>query len=105
MHSTVTMHASILESKQTVKHTLGPKTTRAYVHLIMKSGYRKPESSAQDKYEDGGAMLKVNGGLILEEGDGAFVAVKTVEGVEGDRVVEFSNVAEREAEFLLFEME
>ncbi|ORY90779.1 pirin domain-containing protein [Leucosporidium creatinivorum] len=102
VHAPLSMHASILESKQSVKHTLAEKTTKAYLHLIMKSGYRSPNQAAGDKYEDGGAMLKVNGGLILEEGDGAFVEVKTK---EGSREIEVVNVAEREAEWLLFEME
>jgi hypothetical protein len=34
---------------------------------------RGPSTAASDKYEDGGAMLQVNGGLVMEEGDGAFV--------------------------------
>lgn len=35
----------------------------------MKSGYRKPSQTASDKYPDGGAMLSVNEGLVMEEGE------------------------------------
>lgn len=100
VHSPLSMHASILTSKSLIAHTLQATTTKAYVHLIMRSGYRKPSTLASDKFEDGGAMVKVNDGLILEEGDGAFVVVSK----DGDRTLEVKNVAERNAEFLLFEM-
>lgn len=96
------MFASILSPKASVKHELAPTTTKAYLHNIMRSGYRGPSTAASDKYEDGGALLQVNGALIMEEGDGAFVEVKTVEG--GSREVEVKNVGERDAEWLLFEM-
>lgn len=72
----------------------------------MKSGYRRPDVSASDKYETGGARLRINGGLVLEEGDGAFVSVNnTKAGEEGERKLEIENVGEVEAEFLLFEMD
>jgi hypothetical protein len=96
------MFASLLSPKSTVSHTLLPSTTKAYLHSIMRSGYRSPSQSASDKFEDGGARLSVNSGLVLEEGDGAFVEVK--KGVEGGRELTFKNVGEREVEFLVFEM-
>lgn len=95
------MFASILSPKASLKHELDPTTTKAYLHNIMRSGYRGPSTAASDKYEDGGAMVQVNGGLILEEGDGAFVEVKAA---EGSREIEVKNVGERDAEWLLFEM-
>lgn len=100
VHSAVRMSASILSAKESLTHKLRDDTKLAYLHLIMRSGYRKPDVPASDKFEDGGAMLKVNAGLVLEEGDGAFVTVAK----EGDRSIEFKNVAERDAEFLLWEM-
>lgn len=67
----------------------------------MRSGYRRPEVAASEKFEDGGAMVRVNGGLVLEEGDGAFVVVSG----EGDRGLKVENVGDKDAEWLLFEME
>lgn len=67
----------------------------------MKSGYRSPSQTASDKFEDGGARIRLNGGAVLEEGDGAFVEV--TKGGEGE--LGFENVGEREAEVLMFEME
>ena len=101
IHSDLEMWASILSTKSKVSHELGKGTKRAYLHSIMKSGYRGPNQEAQDKFEDGGAKLRVNGGLVLEEGDGAFVTLK--DG-DGSREIEVENVGEREAEWLLFEM-
>ncbi|GAA6000602.1 hypothetical protein JCM10207_004571 [Rhodosporidiobolus poonsookiae] len=103
VHAALSMFASILSPKSTLSHTLSPSTTKAYLHSIMRSGYRSPSVAASDKFEDGGAMLSVNGGLVMEEGDGAFVSV--VKGAEGSRTLEFKNVGERDAEFLVFEME
>lgn len=103
VHADLEMWASILSSKKKVQHELGGETKRAYLHNIMKSGYRGPGQEAGDKFEDGGARLRVNGGLVLEEGDGAFVTV-TATGGEGKREIEVENVGEREAEWLLFEM-
>lgn len=104
VHSKLKMLATVLEPKQSVTHKLASTTTRAYLHLIMTSGYRKPNVSAAEKYPDGGAMLEVNEGLVCEEGDGAFFEVRP--GAEdSERVITFKNVAERDAEFVLFEME
>ncbi|GAA5924590.1 pirin family protein [Sporobolomyces koalae] len=102
VHSHLSMWASILTDKgKSVRHSLATDTKRAYLQLIMKSGYRRPNVAAGDKFEDGGARVRVNRGLVLEEGDGAFV---TLEG-EGSKEIEVENVGEREAEFLLFEMQ
>ncbi|KPV76958.1 uncharacterized protein RHOBADRAFT_34415 [Rhodotorula graminis WP1] len=103
VHASLSMYASILSPKSSVKHTLAASTTKAYVHAIMRSGYRGPTVAASDKFEDGGARVQLNGGLMLEEGDGAFVTV--VGGTDSAaREVELRNVGERDAEFLLFEM-
>ncbi|GAA5973634.1 hypothetical protein JCM11641_005054 [Rhodosporidiobolus odoratus] len=101
VHANLSMFASILTSKSSIKHTLSSTTTKAYLHSIMRSGYRSPAVSASDKFEDGGAMLQVNGGYIMEEGDGAFVTVPK----EAGREMEFKNVGERDVEFLVFEMQ
>ncbi|GAA5831019.1 hypothetical protein JCM11251_005111 [Rhodosporidiobolus azoricus] len=103
VHAALSMFASNLSPKSSLTHTLSSKTTKAYLHNIMRSGYRGPTVSASDKYEDGGAMLQVNGGLVMEEGDGAFVSV--VQDSDGSRTLEFKNVGEKDAEWLLFEMQ
>lgn len=98
------MFASILAPKSglTLNHVLAPETKRAYLHNIMKSGYRSPNVEAGDKFEDGGAKLRIQGGLVLEEGDGAFITI----GKDGeDRELKVENVGEREVEWLLFEMQ
>jgi hypothetical protein len=104
VHSKLKMLATVLEPKKSVTHKLASTTTRAYLHLIMTSGYRKPTVSASDKYPDGGAMIEVNEGLVCEEGDGAFIEVRPGSD-EDQRVLTFKNVAEKDAEFVLFEME
>lgn len=67
----------------------------------MRSGYRGPSVAASDKFESGGALLRLNG-LNLEEGDGAFVSVVKS---EGSRELKIDNVGEVDAEFVLFEMD
>ncbi|KAM0792899.1 hypothetical protein ACM66B_002660 [Microbotryomycetes sp. NB124-2] len=102
INANLSMFASILEAGREVKHELAPDTVRAYIHLAMKSGYRGPAVSAAQAYPDGGAHVTVNDGLVLEEGDGAFVKIDKDAG-EG-RTLNFKNVAEKDAEFVLFEM-
>ena len=103
VHAALSMFASILNPASSLTHSLSPTTKKAYLHLIMRSGYRAPSVSASEKYEDGGAKLRVNGGLILEEGDGAFVDLTAV---TDNREIKVENVGEkRDAEWLLFEME
>lgn len=103
VHANLSMFASILNPTSSLTHTISPTTKKAYLHLIMRSGYRAPSVSAAEKYEDGGAKLRVNGGLILEEGDGAFVDLGAV---TDSREIKVENVGEkRDAEWLLFEME
>ncbi|KAK4048075.1 hypothetical protein OIO90_005976 [Microbotryomycetes sp. JL221] len=102
VNSNLTMFATVLEPGKTLQHELADDTVRAYVHLAMKSGYRRPEQSAADAYADGGAHVTVNEGLVLEEGDGAFIKIDKTAG-EG-KTLTFKNVAEKDAEFVLFEM-
>lgn len=117
VHANLSMFASILSSPSAsssspegagrappLSHTLAVSTKRAYVHNIMKSGYRGPNVAAGDKFEDGGAKLRINGGLVLEEGDGAFITTPTLVSPGEDVKLEFDNVGAREVEFLLFEM-
>ncbi|GAA6007876.1 hypothetical protein JCM11491_006521 [Sporobolomyces phaffii] len=110
VHADLTLFAAISTPRggaggAAIEHALAPETKRAYVHSIMKSGYRSPHVSAGDKFEDGGAKLRLNGGLVLEEGDGAFITIaKGANGVE-DRTLRVENVGQREVEWLLFEMQ
>lgn len=71
----------------------------------MKSGYRRPSVSASEKYETGGARLRINGGLVLEEGDGAFISVLGNKTSDGEREVKIESIGEVEGEFLLFEID
>jgi hypothetical protein len=71
----------------------------------MKSGYRRPSVSAAEKYETGGARLRINGGLVLEEGDGAFISALGNKTSDGEREVKIESIGEVEGEFLLFEMD
>jgi hypothetical protein len=68
----------------------------------MRSGYRGPNEAASEKYVDGGAMIRLNDGLILEEGDGAFILISKG---DGDKSVKVDNVGDKDAEWLLFELE
>ncbi|GJN87963.1 hypothetical protein Rhopal_000918-T1 [Rhodotorula paludigena] len=105
VHAALSMYASILSPKSSVKHTLSSTKTKAYLHNIMRSGYRGPNATASDKFEDGGALVQLNNGLIFEEGDGAFISVDaSAAQADGAREIEIKNVGERDAEFLLFEM-
>lgn len=96
IHSGVSVFASILSSSKTVTHdfpkpALGESMRKAYIHLIQRSGYNTKAAK--------GARIRINGGLELSEGDGAFAM-----GVEGDRL-EIENVGDRQAEFLVFDVE
>ncbi|KAM0751506.1 pirin domain-containing protein [Meredithblackwellia eburnea MCA 4105] len=100
VHASLSMYASILSPGASIKHIISDKITKAYLHNIMLSGYRSPSIPAGEKFEDGGAKLRVNNSLQLEEGDGAFVTV----GKEGEREVIFENNGTKDAEFVWFEM-
>ncbi|KAK4049376.1 hypothetical protein OIV83_004108 [Microbotryomycetes sp. JL201] len=102
INANLSVFASVLEAGKEVKHELAADAVRGYIHLAMKSGYRKPDVSAAEAYPDGGAHVTVNEGMVLEEGDGAFVKVDKEAG-EG-RSLTFKNVGDKDAEFVLFEM-
>lgn len=80
----------------TVEHVFpapaeGQIARKAYVHVIQTSGHNDGEAS--------GAAVRVNGGLVLREGDGAFAMA------EGGQVLELENIGDRKAEVLVFDVE
>ena len=95
------MYASILSPGATVSHTFSPTSTKGYFHLAMTSGYRGPTIPAAEKFEDGGARVRVQNALAFEEGDGSFINLRK----EGDRQFTVENTGTKDAEFVLFEME
>ncbi|KAK4701743.1 quercetin 2,3-dioxygenase, partial [Phenoliferia sp. Uapishka_3] len=101
VHSKLNMYASILSPGASITQTISSTATKCYLHLAMTSGYRGPSIPASEKFEDGGARVRLNGALALEEGDGAFVEVKK----EGERELKIENTGSKDAEFVLFEME
>lgn len=100
VHSNVTMYSSILDPSTILDHNLAPATNKAFLHLIMTSGYR----SDQNTPLPGGAKLRVSGGghtFELDEGDGMFVQAPS--GQAGKQLT-IESVGGNAAEFLLFEM-
>lgn len=103
VHSALSLYATILSpaaSDETtgaiVTHTFpapveGQPERKAYMHVIQKSGYNEQEA--------GGASVRVNGGLVLREGDGAFAL-----GGSGD-ALELENIGDVPAEVLVFDLE
>lgn len=96
IHAGVSVYASILAPSSTVTHTFpapvdNETTRKAYIHVIQTSGYNTKTSK--------GATIRVNGGVELSEGDGAFAT-----GGQGD-VLEIENTGDRKAEFLVFDIE
>jgi len=74
-------------------------TTKAYIHLSMKSGYRKPTDSPS--LAGSKLQLKSNNGqeITLVEGDGLYI-----DRLDPGTVLEIDSVGSIEGEFLLFEM-
>lgn len=95
------MYATILSPGASVSHTFSSTATKGYFHLAMTSGYRGPTIPASEKFEDGGARVRLNGGLALEEGDGSFIHIAKA----GEREIKVENTGTKDAEFVLFEME
>lgn len=91
------MHASILSSGSSLDHSLGPKTTKVYLHLAQTSGYRAPTTAP----DGNGAQLRLNDDLVLEEGDAAMIVV----GKKGARELRVESVGKKDAEWVLIEME
>lgn len=98
VHADFTTYASIVSPSSTVSHSFpapadGEDFRKAYIHIVQTSGYNTKASLAT------GALVRVNGGLELGEGDGAFAL-----GVEGDSL-ELENISETPAEILVFDLE
>ncbi|KAF8316777.1 Pirin-domain-containing protein [Clavulina sp. PMI_390] len=98
IHAGAVVYASILSpgEENTLTHTFqapaeGEKFRKGYVHVIQTSGYNTGPSK--------GARVRLNGGLELGEGDGAFVMTAV-----GDKL-EIENVSDSKAELLVFDME
>lgn len=96
IHAQLSAYASIISPSSTVTHTFslpveGKEERKAYIHVIQTSGYNTGRAQ--------GAKVRLNGGLELGEGDGAFVSAK-----ETDKL-EVENVGEGSVEIVLFEME
>jgi redox-sensitive bicupin YhaK (pirin superfamily) len=90
LQADLSMDASILSPGKKVVHDVvaeGPR--KVFVHLIM-TGRTQPR--------EGGARIKV-GGVVLKEGDGAYL-----DGVSGPGKIEVESVGDVKAEFLLFDM-
>jgi hypothetical protein len=88
-------------------HTLSPNSTKAYLHVLMRSGYRFPKQNAADAYENGrGGRVQLGGHLVLEEGDGAFIEVfgSDGDGKGGTREVSLQNIGGCDVEMVFVEM-
>lgn len=93
VQSPVSLYATLLSPDASVTHTfsspqLGKR--RGYIHVIQTSGYNTGKAT--------GATARINGGLTLAEGDGAFVLAG-----EGEKI-EVKNVGNVVAEVLLFDV-
>ncbi|PKY37654.1 hypothetical protein RhiirA4_438827 [Rhizophagus irregularis] len=85
IHTDFHMFASILQPENKVAHTSlsgEDKTRRLYVHLTSTGG-----------------QLKINDGIILKPGDGAFIT----EVVNGEEFI-FESVGKEAVEFVLFDL-
>jgi redox-sensitive bicupin YhaK (pirin superfamily) len=93
IHAGVSVFASILSPSAVVTQAYPANSVerKAYIHVVQTSGYNTGPAT--------GARVKVNGGLELGEGDGAFAT-----GEDGDKI-EIENVGDKPAEFLLFNIE
>ncbi|KAG8721840.1 hypothetical protein FRC08_009641 [Ceratobasidium sp. 394] len=96
VHAQLSVYATILSPGKTVTHTFpapatGHPARKAFVHLIQTSGYNHKHAN--------GAAVKLNGGLELREGDGAFAAAPENEKIE------IENTGDRDAEVLVFDLE
>jgi len=85
IHASLSMFATILEENKSVKHIF--KRRKGYLHLIMRNG-------------ENTSKIRLNGNLVLEEGDGAFI---NCEKSSDELFIE--NIGQVNAEFLLFDQE
>ncbi|KAG8928081.1 hypothetical protein FRC02_007386 [Tulasnella sp. 418] len=96
VQSPLSLKAAILSPSKSVEHTFpapaeGKPARKSYVHVIQTSGYNTGKST--------GNRVRVNGGLELAEGDGAYAS-----GQEGD-TIHLENIGEGNAEILVFDIE
>jgi redox-sensitive bicupin YhaK (pirin superfamily) len=85
IHASLSMFASILEENKSVKHIF--KRRKGYLHLIMRNG-------------ENTSKIRLNGNLVLEEGDGAFINCQ-----KSSEELLIENIGQVNAEFLLFDQE
>ena len=71
----------------------GGEERKAYIHVVQASGYNTEKSL------ENGARVKLNEGLELGEGDGAFIS-----GLVGDKL-EIESIGKMSAEIILFDIE
>lgn len=90
LQADLSMDASILSPGKKVVHEVVAKGKRKVYLQVVMQGREQPK--------EGGAKIKV-GGVVLGEGDGAYV-----DGVVGPGTIEVESVGDKKAEFLLFDM-
>ena len=90
LQADLSMSAAILAPGKEVVHEVVAEGQRKIFLQVIMGGRKQPA--------EGGAKIKV-GGVVLGEGDGAYV-----EGVSGPGKVVVESVGQKEAEFLLFDM-
>ncbi|EPQ56554.1 RmlC-like cupin [Gloeophyllum trabeum ATCC 11539] len=100
IHAQLYMHASLVSPQTTLTHALPkPASTsspaKAYIHVIQKSGYNTGPAK--------GGRVKVSGageeGVVLGEGDGAYIAGET------RAELRIENVGDRVCEIVLFDVD
>ncbi|KAG8939885.1 hypothetical protein FRC00_013434, partial [Tulasnella sp. 408] len=96
VQSNVTLKSTILSPGKSVEHIFpapasGETQRKGYVHVIQTSGYNTGAAK--------GNKVRVNGGLELSEGDGAFAW-----GAAGDKL-QIENVGTTPAEVLVFDID
>ncbi|EJD52209.1 pirin domain-protein domain-containing protein-containing protein [Auricularia subglabra TFB-10046 SS5] len=92
INSPLEMFATLLSPCKSVAHPLPLRPRRCYVHLIQSSGYHKGPAI--------GGSVRINGDVVLREGDGAFVWSD-----DGTGELALENIGEIRAELLVFDFE
>jgi redox-sensitive bicupin YhaK (pirin superfamily) len=97
VHSDLTLYATIISPSKSVTYNVPAPATggkrKSYIHVVQTSGYNTKKST--------GATVSVDGGETkLSEGDGTFAYS---EG-EGGKI-EITNVGDKDAEVLVFDLE
>ena len=99
VHSSLTLHASLISPSTTLTHILPPASnslpSKAYVHLVQTSGYNPREPN--------GAQITLSGpegsSVELREGDGVYITG------DAGQTLSVRNSRDRVAEVLLFDVE